>query len=65
MPPSERQLSAKARILTATTIALTPALKAAFNGNHAHVGRVTSLIFLAGMIAILFAPDTSKRDMDA
>ena len=52
------------RILTAATIFLTPTLKAVFDGNHAHVGRVTSLVFLLGMIAILFAPDTSKRNME-
>lgn len=52
------------RILTAATIFLTPTLKAVFDGNHAHVGRATSLVFLLGMIAILFAPDTSKRNMD-
>lgn len=51
------------RILTAATIFLTPTLKAVFDGNHAQVGRATSLIFLVGMIAVLFAPDTSKRNM--
>ncbi len=52
------------RILTATTIFLTPTLKAISGGNHVHVGRATSLIFLLGMLAVLFAPDTSKRDME-
>jgi SHS family sialic acid transporter-like MFS transporter len=52
------------RILTATTIFLTPTLKALSGGNHVHVGRATSLVFLLGMIAVLLAPDTSKRDMD-
>ena len=52
------------RILTASFIFLTPALMSAFGSNHQHVGRVTSLVFLLGMIAILFAPDTSKRDME-
>ena len=36
----------------------------AFDGNHAHVGRATSLIFLLGMIAVLFAQDTRWRDID-
>ena len=31
--------------------------------HHAGVGRITSLVFLLGMIAILFAPDTSRRNM--
>jgi SHS family sialic acid transporter-like MFS transporter len=52
------------RILTASLIFLTPAVKAHFDGNYAHIGRVTSLVFVFGMIAILFAPDTTKRDMD-
>ena len=52
------------RILTATTIFLTPTLKAISGGNHVHVGRATSLVFVIGMIAVLLAPDTSKRDMD-
>ena len=52
------------RILTASLIFLTPAVTAAFEGNYAHIGRVTSLVYIFGMIAIFFAPDTSKRDMD-
>ncbi|MCZ6675497.1 MAG: MFS transporter [Verrucomicrobia bacterium] len=53
------------RILTAITISLTPALTLYFNGDYAQIGRVTSLIFIVGMIAILFAPDTSKRHIEA
>ncbi|MED6299567.1 MAG: MFS transporter [Verrucomicrobiota bacterium] len=52
------------RILTAVTIFLTPWLKAMFDGNHAQVGQITSLIFILGMIAVILAPDTSKRDMN-
>ena len=52
------------RILTASFIFLTPALMQVFDSNHQHVGRVTSLVFLLGMIAILFAPDTSRRNME-
>lgn len=51
------------RIFTATTIFLTPTLVTVFGGAHAHIGRLTSLIFAVGMVAILFAPDTTKRDM--
>lgn len=51
------------RILTASLIFFTPAVTAAFEGNYAHIGRVTSLVYIFGMIAIFFAPDTSKRDM--
>jgi hypothetical protein len=52
------------RIFTATTIFLTPTLIAHFGGGHAQIGRITSLIFVVGMVAILFAPDTSRRDMN-
>ena len=51
------------RILTASLIFITPAITHLFDGNYAHIGRITSLVFVIGMIAILFAPDTSKRDM--
>jgi len=52
------------RILAASLIFLTPAVTAAFDGNYAHIGRVTSLFYIFGMIFIFFAPDTSKCDMD-
>ena len=52
------------RILTAITISLTPTLTFYFDGDYAQIGRVTSLIFILGMVAILFAPDTSKRNME-
>ena len=35
-----------------------------FDGDHAQVGQITSLIFILGMIAVTLAPDTSKRDMN-
>lgn len=52
------------RILTAITISLTPTLTFYFDGDYAQIGRVTSLIFILGMVAILLAPDTSKRNME-
>ena len=52
------------RILTASLIFITPYIMNLFGGNYAQIGRVTSLIFIFGMIAILFAPDTTKRNMD-
>lgn len=52
------------RILTASLIFITPAITNLFDGNYAHIGRVTSLVFVIGMIAILFAPDTSNRNME-
>lgn len=51
------------RILTAITIFLTGAMFNLFQGDYAQIGRVTSLIFLLGLIVIPFAPDTSKRDL--
>lgn len=35
----------------------------AFDGNYARVGQITSLIYVLGMVVILFAPDTSQRKM--
>jgi MFS family permease len=52
------------RILTAVTIFATGALIDLFAGDYAAIGRVTSLIFAAGMIVILLAPDTSKTQLD-
>ncbi|MFP6901932.1 MAG: MFS transporter [Opitutales bacterium] len=52
------------RILTATTIFLTPTMTQVFGGSYAHIGRVTSLIFAIGMLVVLLAPDTSKRKLD-
>ena len=38
-------------------------LRNVFHGDYAQIGRVTSLIYIAGMIVILLAPDTSKRSL--
>ena len=53
------------RILTATTIFLTPAMTQVFGGSYAQIGRTTSLIFAIGMVVVLLAPDTSKRKLEA
>jgi len=34
-----------------------------FGGDYAKVGSITSLIYVVGMVAICFAPDTSKRKL--
>lgn len=52
------------RILTAVTLFGTGYLLGIFDGNHAVIGRITSFIFLLGVVAIKFAPDTSKRNME-
>lgn len=51
------------RIVTAATIFATGAVTAYFGGDYARIGRVTSLIFLAGALAIWFAPDTTQRQL--
>ncbi len=52
------------RILTAVTIFITGALIALFAGDHARIGRVTSLIYAAGILAPWLAPDTSRKQLD-
>ena len=52
------------RILAAVGVLGAGALMAVFGGDYAQVGRVTHLIYALGMIVILFAPDTSGKQMD-
>jgi hypothetical protein len=52
------------RIITALTIFAAGLLMAVFAGDYSRIGRVTSLIFVIGMVAISFAPDTSGRHLD-
>lgn len=52
------------RIVTALTIFATGALKDVFGGDYATIGRLTSLLFLLGMIFIWFAPDTSDKQLE-
>ena len=51
------------RILTAFSIFLTGATMQSLFGGYAQIGRVTSLVFVLGMVLIVFAPDTSKRQV--
>ncbi|MDB5335467.1 MAG: ygcS [Planctomycetaceae bacterium] len=51
------------RILTAATVFTTGYLTEIFGGDYAQIGRVTSLIFALGMIAILLAPNTSTKHL--
>jgi SHS family sialic acid transporter-like MFS transporter len=51
------------RILTAVTLFATPTLLAYFDNDHARLGRVTSLCYAVGMIAILFVPDTTRTQL--
>jgi hypothetical protein len=52
------------RILTAVTIFATGAITTYFGGDYARIGRVTSLIFLIGALAIWLAPDTTKWQLE-
>jgi MFS family permease len=51
------------RILTAVTIFIAGALMALFEGDYARIGRVTSLVFLAGVLVPWLAPDTSRKQL--
>ena len=46
------------RILTAVTVFATGALVSTFHGDYAAIGRVTSLIYVAGLAAAYFAPES-------
>jgi len=53
------------RILTAIGVLVAAGLlKTVFHGSYAEIGRVTSLIYLLGMVIIFFVPDTSKTNLD-
>lgn len=49
------------RILSAVTVLMAGWLIASFDGDYARIGRVTSLIYAAGMVVICFAPDNSNQ----
>ncbi len=51
------------RVFTAVTLFASGALMGYFGGDYARIGRITGLFFLLGMVAILFAPDTSKKQL--
>ncbi|MEQ1826006.1 MAG: MFS transporter [Pirellula sp.] len=52
------------RILTAVTVFATGTLTQLFEGDYAKIGRVTSLIFIVGAIAIWFVPISTKHDLE-
>jgi MFS family permease len=51
------------RIATAVTLFASGALMGFFGGDYARIGRITALFFILGMVAILFAPDTSRKQL--
>jgi MFS family permease len=52
------------RIVTAVTVFATGALSDLFHGDYARIGRITSLLFLLGMVGIWLSPDTSRKALD-
>ena len=53
------------RVATAIGILVTAILlRENFQGDYSQIGRLTSLIYLLGMIVIWFAPDTSSRGLE-
>lgn len=51
------------RVLTAIGVLVSSELMPR-DGNYALVGRITSLVYVAGMFVILFVPDLSQRKLD-
>jgi MFS family permease len=51
------------RIATAITLFVSGALMGHFGGDYARLGRITAMFFVLGIVAILFAPDTSKKQL--
>ena len=52
------------RIATFITLFVSGAFMRYFGGDYAKIGQMTSLFFILGMVAILFAPDTSQKKLE-
>ena len=52
------------RIVTALAILTAGLLSNVFQGDYTVLGRVYSLVYAVGMVAVLFAPDTSQSQLD-
>ena len=52
------------RIVTAITVFAAGLLMEYFNGDYARIGRVTSLFFTLGIVAVWLAPDTSQKELE-
>lgn len=52
------------RIATAVTVFSAGMLMEYFNGDFARIGRITSLFFVVGIVAIFLAPDTSQNELE-
>jgi MFS family permease len=51
------------RVATAVGVLLGGQLMLTYNGDYARVGQITCLVYGLGMVVILFAPDTSERQL--
>jgi MFS family permease len=52
------------RVATAVAVLGVGQLMLYFDGDYARIGQVTCLIYILGMVVILFAPDTSQRQLE-
>lgn len=52
------------RIATAVTVSLAGTLMSYFQGDYAQIGRLTSLFFALGIVAVFLAPDTSRNELE-
>lgn len=52
------------RIVTAFTVLTAGMMMTYVDGNYARIGRVTSLFFALGVVAICLAPDTSRKELE-
>ena len=52
------------RILTAITVFAAGMLMEYFQGDYARIGRMTSLFFALGIVAVFLAPDTSRKELE-
>ncbi|MSU79905.1 MAG: MFS transporter [Gemmataceae bacterium] len=51
------------RIVTACLLFVAGAIMTYFERDYARIGRLTSLLFILGMVFIWFVPDTSKKEL--
>jgi MFS transporter, SHS family, sialic acid transporter len=52
------------RIITAMLLFLAGVVMSVFKGDYASIGRATSLLFILGMVAVCFTPDTSRKQLE-
>jgi hypothetical protein len=57
-------LRPKAALGFSVFVLATGAMMASFGGDYASIGTITSFIFAIGMVAILLAPDTTRKQLE-